>query len=419
MGKMYLNITAIIAIILSASCKKAADLSPVAGANPITGIATTTPVLGRILPIGTGSGNLTIDGSSMGLKCNDIIKVKGGTYNGVDVQNINAGCPIYIKNDGLVEIAGNWDHMHITNVSNLTISGDGTLGIDKGFVSRDNLYYHSIILNGASQNLTIQNFSFSNIGNVVIYNVGTNVYTPGQTSSYTQNLKILNNTCTNTSTFMQLGGDVIGGVITGLVKNLEIANLNFSNSDCGIVVFAANADNYDIHHNTITDVNPTNNNHNGIFMIKGSGAFHHNLVKNHQGNAIRAWIRSFGTTPQDVLIYNNVVVNSRKYSAFEVQSFANEISPGVTTYANAKIYNNTCGNLNLSKDWYGVIVDVYDLFGGTCNVYDNVGFNFPAPNPNSFIVNQQATTTPVLSNNVYFTTAQDAGVNDINKITVK
>jgi hypothetical protein len=304
-------------------------------------------------------------------------------------------------------------------VSNLTISGDGTLGIDKGFVSRDNLYYHSIILNTASQNLTIQNFSFSNIGNVVIYNVGTNVYTPGQTASYTQNLKILNNTCTNTSTFMQLGGDVIGGVITGLVKNLEIANLNFSNSNCGIVVFAANADNYDIHNNTITDINQTNNNHNGIFQIKGSGSFHHNLVKNHQGNAIRAWIRSFGTVPQDVLIYNNVVVNSRKYSAFEVQSFANEISPGVTTYANAKIYDNTCGNLNLSKDWYGVIVDVYDLFGGTCNVYDNVGFNFPAPNPNSYIVNQQASTTPVLTNNVYFTTAQDAGVNDINKLTVK
>lgn len=419
MGKMYLNITAIIAILISASCKKAADLSPVAAASAVTGVATTTPSLGRVLPIGTGTGNLIIDGSTMGLKCNDIIKVKGGTYNGIDVQNINAGCPIYIKNDGLVEMAGNWDHMHITNVSNLSISGDGTLGIDKGFVSRDNLYYHSIILNGSTQNLTIQNFSFSNIGNIVIYNTGTNVYKPGVISSYTDGLHILNNTCTNSSTFIQFGGDVISGVITGLVKNLEIANLNFSNSDCGVVVFAANADSYDIHNNTITDVNPTNNNHNGIFMIKGSGAFHHNLVKNHQGNAIRAWIRSFGTIPQDVLIYNNVVVNSRKYSAFEVQSFENELSPGVTTYANAKIYDNTCGNLNLSKNWYGVIVDVYDLFGGTCNVYDNVGFNFPAPNPSSNIVNQQSTTTPVLSNNVYFTTAQDAGVNDINKLTVK
>ena len=419
MGKMYLNITAIIAILLSASCKKAADLTPATGANPITTISTTAPASGRLLPVGTGTGGLVIDGNSMGLKCNDTIKVKGGTYNTIDVQNINAGCPIFIKNDGLVQMAGNWDHMHITNVSNLTISGDGTPGIDKGFVSRDNLYYHSIILNSGSKNLTIQNFSFSNVGNVVIYNVGTNVYIPAVTSSYTENLKILNNTCTNTSTFIQFGGDVIGGVITGLVKNLEIANLNFSNSDCGIVVFAANADNYNIHHNTISDVNQNNNNHNGIFMIKGSGEFHHNLVKNHQGNAIRAWIRSFGTTPQDVLIYNNVVVNSRKYSAFEVQSFANEIAPGVTTYANAKIYNNTCGNLNLSKDWYGVIVDVYNLFGGACNVYDNVGFNFPAPNPKSFIVNQQANTTPVISNNVYFTTAQAAGVNDVNKLTVK
>jgi hypothetical protein len=422
MGKIYLNITAIIAIFLSTSCKKAQDLSPAGGANnttTTTGSTAAIPVVGRTLAVGTGTGNLVIDGSTMGLKCNDLIKVKGGTYNGIDVQNINAGCPINIKNDGLVQIAGNWDHMHITNVSNLTISGDGTTGIAQGFVSRDNPDYHSIILNGATQNLTIQNFSFSNIGNIVIYNVGTNVYKPGVTSSYTNGLHILNNVCTNTATFIQFGGDVINGVITGLVKNLEIAGLNFSNSNCGIVVFAANADTYDIHNNTVTDINQTNNNHNGIFMIKGSGSFHHNVVKNHQGNAIRAWIRSFGTTPQNVLIYNNVVVNSRKYSAFEVQSFAAELSPGVTSYANAKIYDNTCGNLNLSKDWYGVIVDVYDLFGGSCNVYDNVGFNFPAPNPSSFIVNQQSTTVPVLSNNVYFTTAADAGISDINKLIIK
>jgi hypothetical protein len=422
MGKMYLNITAIVAIFLSTSCKKAQDLSPGSGATnttTTTGSTATVPVVGRTLAVGTGTGNLVIDGSTMGLKCNDLIKVKGGTYNGIDVQNINAGCPINIKNDGLVQIAGNGDHMHITNVSNLTISGDGTTGIAQGFVSRDNPDYHSIILNGATQNLTIQYFSFSNIGNIVIYNVGTTVYKPGVTSSYTDGLHILNNTCTNTATFIQFGGDVIAGVITGLIKNLEIAGLNFSNSNCGVVVFAANADTYDIHNNTINNINQTNNNHNGIFMIKGSGSFHHNLVQNHQGNAIRAWIRSFGTTPQDVLIYNNVVVNSRKYSAFEVQSFAAELSPGVTSYANAKIYDNTCGNLNLSKDWYGVIVDVYDLFGGTCNVYDNVGFNFPAPNPSSFIVNQQSTTTPVLSNNVYFTTAAAAGISDVNKLTVK
>ncbi|OKS86858.1 hypothetical protein [Mucilaginibacter polytrichastri] len=417
MGKLYFNIIAIVAIFFFTACQKAQTLAPTS-TNTTTGTTTIIPVAGRTIAIGTGTGNLIIDGTTLGLKCNDTIKVKGGTYNGIDVQNINAGCPIYINNDGLVQMAGNSDHMHITNVSNLTISGDGTTGIAQGFISRDNAYYHSIILNGASHNLTIQNFSFSNIGNIVIYSTGTNIYN-GTKASYTDSLKILNNTCTNTSTFIQFGGDVIAGIITGLIKNMEISGLNFSNSNCGVVVFAANADSYNIHNNIITDINQTNNNHNGIFMIKGSGSFHHNLVKNHQGNAIRAWIRSFGTVPQTVLIYNNVVVNSRKYSAFEVQSFAAELAPGVTTYANAKIYDNTCGNLNLSKDWIGVIVDVYDLFGGTCDVYDNVGFNFPAPNPNSFFVNEQASTVPTVSNNIYFTTATAAGITNVNTLTVK
>ncbi|NCD70215.1 hypothetical protein [Mucilaginibacter agri] len=414
--KFYSILGAIASVVILTSCKKAESINPVTDSITTT-IAATTPVTGRTLPVGKGSGSLLIDGNTMGLKCNDLISVKSGTYNSIDVQNINAGCPIYIKNSGLVQMAGNWDHMHITNVSNLTIAGNGTAGIDDGFVSRDNPSYHSITLIGTTRNLTIQNFSFNNIGNIAIYNSGTIKYT-GLAGSYTDGLKLLSLDCTNSQMFMQFGGDAVNGVITGLIKNLEIADVNFSKSDCGVVFFAANVDGYDIHNNTITDVNPTNNNHNGIFMIKGSGSFHHNLIKNHQGNAIRAWIRSFGTTPKDVLIYNNVVVNSRKYSAFEVQSFASEIMPGITTYANAQIYDNTCGNLNLSKDWYGVVVDVYDLFGGKCDVYDNVGFNFPAPNPNSYIVNQQATTVPTVSNNIYFTTSDAAGIPDVNALKV-
>ena len=64
------------------------------------------------------------------------------------------------------------------------------------------------------------------------------------------------------------------------------------------------------------------------------------------------------------------------------------------------------------------MVDVYDLFGGTIQVYNNKGFNFPAPNPTSYIENVQSTTTPTLTNNAYFASATAAGV-DVNNLTIQ
>ena len=389
---------------------------------PKPGDTTTTPpvVANRVLNLGTGSGDLTVDGTTLGVKTNDLIKIKGGVYSSINIKNINASGIVNVQNDGLVDIAGSNDHITLTNVSNLTISGTGTSGISRGFVSRDNAQHRSIIISGVVHDLTIQNFSFKNIGDyVVFYNNSQQVYNAGDPTSYCNNLKFLNIDCNNTAPFLQMDGGVANGVVTGVIKNLEIAYLNFQNSDCGNIIFVGNADNYNIHHNTVTNINQNNNNHNGIFTIKGSGSFHHNLITNHQGNAIRAWARSLGTTPKDVLIYSNTVVNSRKYSAFETQSFADEMSPGQTTYSNCKVYNNICGDLDLSKDWVGVVVDVYNLYGGKCEVYNNTGFNFPSPNPTSNIVNQQSVTIPVLTNNLYFPTAQAAGISNQNNLSIQ
>lgn len=407
----------VLLLLLFTACKKIDNTPPTTPTTPpVTAPPADTTVksnpAGRILALGTGSGDLVIDGTTLGVKCSDVIKVKGGVYTSIIVKNINVGCTVTIQNDGLVEIAGSNDHMVFTNVSNLTVSGAGTASISRGFVSRDNAQHRSIIINGAVHDVTFQNFSFKNIGDYVVYmNNSALVYNSASATTYTNNLKFLNIDCDNTATFLQMDGGVVNGVVTGVVKNLEIAYLNFKNSNCGNIIFVGNADDYNIHHNTVNAINQTNNNHNGIFTIKGSGSFHHNLVTNHQGNAIRAWARSLGTTPKEVLIYNNTVVNSRKYSAFEAQSFEDEISAGKTTFANVKVYNNICGDLNLSKDWVGVIVDVYSLVGGKIDVYNNTGFDFPAPNPTSFIENVQSTTTPTLTNNVYYPTAQAAGIN--------
>jgi hypothetical protein len=427
-GLKLLVVPALMALVFFSSCKKSEAIlekapeiaKPVDPGKPADTTVTPPPVTGRIIPLGTGSGNLIIDGSTLSLKCNDVIQIQTGTYSTITVRNINAGCPITIQNKGLVQVSGNTDHWLLANVSNLVVTGNGDPNISKGFVSRDNPQHRSIILTGAIHDLTIQNFAFKNIGDYVVYRVYSNVaYVPGDESTYTNNLKFFNIDCENTSSFLQFDGGTDNGIITGLAKNLEIAYLSFKNSNCGHVAFIGNADDYNIHHNTITDINPTNDNHNGIFTIKGTGSFHHNLVRNHQGNAIRAWAKTIGTTPKDVLIYNNTVVNSRKYSAFEVQSFSSEMMSGKTTYSNIKVYNNICGDLNKSGDWVGVILDVYSLEGGKCEVYNNTGFNFPSASQYSKFTNTQANQNTIATNNSYFATAQEAGIADINALTIQ
>lgn len=417
----------VLALLFVASCKKIETTPEPVASTPATPskpadstiVSDTNLVAGRVLKVGTGSGDLTIDGKTLGVKCTDVIKIKAGVYTHIEIKNINVGCNVTIQNDGLVEIAGSNDHIVLTNVSNLTFTGNGTSGIAKGFVSRDNAAHRSIIINGTVHDLTIEYFSFKNIKDYVVYMNNSSVNYTGAAGTYSNNVKFLNNDCNNTGSFLQLDGDISSAGVAGLIKNLEVAYLNFTNSNSGYVAWVGNADDYNIHHNTITNVNTTNNNHNGLFTIKGSGSFHHNLVRNHQGNAIRAWGRSLGTTAKNVLIYNNTVVNSRKYSAFEVQSFQNEIVSGKSTFVNVKVYNNICGQLNTSKDWVGVVLDIYSLFGGKIDIYNNKGFDFPAPNANSNIINIQSITPTTETNDVYFKTASAAGISDINKLTIQ
>ncbi|WP_158795394.1 hypothetical protein [Pedobacter sp. L105] len=379
----------------------------------------TTAAAGRSVAVGTGTGDLVIDGAVIGVKCNDVIQVKAGTYTSINISNINSGCPITVQNNGQVQIAGSNDQMVLKNVGNLTISGAGTAGITRGFLLRDNTAHRSIIISGVVHDLTVQNFSFKNGGDYTVYMDNSSiVYNASSTSTYSSNLKFLNIDCVNTQSFLQVPGGVNNGSVTGVLKGLEIAYLNFSASNCGDVVNVGLADDYNVHHNTINNINTTNNNHNGIFTMQGNGQFHHNLVTNHQGNALRAWARSLGTTPKQVLIYNNTVVNSRKYSAFECQGFADQMVAGKTTYADCKVYSNICGTLNTSKDWIGVIVDVYSLFGGTCQVYSNTGFNFDAPFINSYFVNPEASLVPVVTNNTYYASAAAAGIN-VNALAIQ
>lgn len=410
-----ITMATISSLLLFSSCKK--DLITDLQSKPTvpvvkgdtTPVAVVTPVLyKRTIKLGTGSGNLTIDGTTLGLQCSDLLLIKGGTYGAIDIKNILSadGCPITIKNDGLVQLAGSNGSMTLTNLNNVTISGDGTTGTDKGFLFTD-IPTRAIQIYGTLNNFTLQYVAFKNIGDHSISYIYRTVYT-GAEDSYSKNLKFLHISSQNTHTLLSIDNAADNGSIKGLVKNIEIAYLDFKDApSMGNVVYLGLAEDYDIHNNRVDNVNTALENHNGIFGIQGTGKFHDNYISNHQGNGIRAWGISVGTTPKTILIYNNIITNSRKYSGFEVQAFSYNMIPGLTTYANAIVFNNTCANLNISNDWQGNVVDVYGLQGGKCDVYNNLAYNFQS---SGVIAGQEAELIPNQYNNLLFKTSAEAGI---------
>lgn len=421
--KKYSTCALIGTLVFFTACKKGDIVTetPVTApvTTPVTSPVTTTPVSdvpanATIVEVGTGSGTLTIDGSTLKITNNVLVKIKGGTYTSIVIRNISASAltPVFVKNNGEVKITGS---METDNISNVKISGDYTAGLTYGFKFQD-IAYRAIAMNGVMNGVTLSYMSFQNVSNYVIAGDaanGDNLTYTGSAATRTEGFKILH------CLFDNVGSIVFGGELnkdngkdTGFFKDVEIAYNTFQNSaTVGSACSFTNVQDYNIHHNTVNNINTANNNHNGVFFMQGNGLFHDNKLTNYQGNSIRMWLYSRGSTPATNEIYNNICYNTRKYSGFELQSFDRNMYAGKSTFANAKVYNNTVGTMNTTKDWEGQLLDLYNI-GGTLQYYNNLGFNLYTNNTITDMINNMSTTNiTVKTNNQYFASQQDAVFN--------
>lgn len=404
--------------VLCTSCKKSPITGeplvpvPVVPEVPVPDKPTSEiPSNSVIYEVGTGSGSLTIDGNTLKINKNSLIKIKGGSYTEIIIKNIilQDGNTAFIQNDGLVELYGNGRQMTISNVKNLTITGNGSKGINKGFAFGNN-NYRAIQMSKSVDKLTLKNMSFENVSDYVISYNSDKIYN-GSDESYSKDLKFLNMYCSNSGPFLIISGSITD-VSKGYLKNIEIANLKYVNSDyVGDVVFIGNVKNYDIHNNTVQNVNSKNNNHNGIFHLLGNGKFYNNLIRDHQGNALRAWLYSVENT-ESVDIYNNIVYNSSRYGAFELQVVEDLNKSTLFKPANSKIYNNTIGRLNTGEPKYfeGRLLDLYRTYG-TLEIYNNLSFELK----DNILINKMSDTKILTNqNNIYKETAKEAVVDVVN-----
>lgn len=358
--------------------------------------------------VGNGSGDLTIDGNDAKVKGKSLIVIKSGTYGYIKIQNIdgNLNAPVLIKNAGQVTIKG---AMETNNITNVTIAGDHVPGVPYGFNFHD-VSYRAFILSGRMSGVTLKSLSFKNVRDYVIYADLSNLTHQGGADSRVERFKILNSKFDN-ATGIQFRGNFDSGQDNGFIKDLEIAHNIIVNSNGGNFASVQNVQDYNIHHNVANNLNPNQNDHNGIFHMIGNGKFHNNKFTNYQGNMIRAWVFSRGSSPATIEIYNNVAYNTRKYSAFEIQGFDRYIIPGKSTHVNAKVFNNTVGKMNTSKDWEGVVLDLYN-YGGTLEYFNNLGFELYSSKQMGDMINNMSSVKIVKNdNNKYFSSSQEAVFN--------
>ncbi len=379
----------------------------------------------KVITMGNGSGELVLDGINLevnGKKVDiqniDTIKINEGSYNGITIKNFTDKTDkrLIITNRGLVKLQGDFVSMDIENLNNVTISGGGTAGIIRGFQFLNNKF-RAIKLRGLLTNFTVEKMLFKNVSDYVIYYEENDkrVYT-GAVGSYAENLSFLDLDAENVGQFIGIPGE-IGSSLTGFVKNIEIGRVTCLNApEVGAVVLLGNCENYNVHDNFVNNVNTAINNHNGIFMLRGNGRYYNNVVKNHQGNALRAWLYSIAYDNQSsVEIYNNVVYNSRKYSAFELQVPPYIKSSYLFKSATAKVYNNTIGKMNTERHSFpGRLLDLYNTYS-TLELYNNLVFD---DNDDIILNNMSDSKIVINSDNVYKSNTYDAVV-DLNRFVSK
>lgn len=400
------------------SCRKDDALNP---ALPATTASDATAGTGfsKTYTVGAGSGSLTVDGKATAYASNSLIVVKPGTYQTITFQNLSN---VTIENgSGAVIMDGTSDMyagVNFTTCNNVTLTRNPALAstVPYGFICR-NVSYRPTTIYGVNTDLTVAWVSYSNIGDYTIHVTYSTPVTWKGTNATLQGLNLKFSNCSFTNCNgnpFNVSGEVTTSGVTGLQKGFTVDSCIFTSCNSGDIIWGGAMDQYNIYDNMFSNINATNNDDNGLAHIIGNGNFYRNYANNYQGHMIRMWTISFGTTPETCLVYDNIGLNSRKYSPFEWQSTAGDNVPVApnTTYVNIRLNNNTGGNLNTSEttSFLACLVDNYGMPAkSTQEVYNNLLYNTYTPSGTTakFFQFASATSAATLANqgNLYLSTS--------------
>lgn len=301
-----------------------------------------------------------------------------------------------VENENFILTGGGYTKSaYIRNLSNVRIDGLGKVQFQtksRCIQLEGNISKLSI---GGCYSKDIQDYQIATEG------MGDKAFNSGA-GQFIDGLEIFNWHSENGGCLFHANGEIKNGEHYGVIKDFQMHGCSFTNSPKpGMVCYLGSAMGYNVHGNIVDNINTQNDDHNGIFMLKGNGRYWGNKVTNHQGNALRAWLFSH-IGEQSVEIFNNIVFNSSHYGAFEIQTTPH-IRENWFKKANARVYNNTAGQLNTNRVWQGQMLDVY-FTGGNLEYVNNLGFDMRGTRVVTDMINYAGDSPNITlnSNNRYF-----------------
>lgn len=361
-------------------------IPPVVTPPVVTPPVVTPPVI--IVPPAPG------EGKQISLK--DLAQLK-------DVENVKFAPAAGILPDG-----ASW-----SNLKNVTIAGGGKVQLTK----------KGITLGGKIVDLTVDGLNLSGIPDYQISYPGLDrIKYTGAEGSFIDGVTLQNIVSENSGQLFHTDGSIQNGSYFGVVNKFRLLNSVIRNCDNpGSIAFVTNAFEYEILNNVTNNINLKftpikelpNGIHNSLFHMKGYGKMNGNRMTNHQGNAGRFWLHSpdgKGLVEAD----SNFIYNVLKFSAFEIQ-VTDDMIAGGAKIANAKITNNIAGQISTSKDWDGMMLDIYKLIGGTLEYVGNRGWDMNSSQKDQWhtvevlkMINKMYDIKTIEKDNIYYPTKAEA-----------
>ena len=389
---------------------------------------------GRIIPVGTGTGALTVDGDQLSLngnpitlQANDVIEIQAGTYQWIDMSNVTFSGTglIYVKNKGLVTInEGGFSLNGNVPVKNVVFDFASFPGLEYGLKNistgpheRFHIDTHSI---GGYENITIRGLDFVNVWDrgmrmashsLDYLNTGKKAIS----GLLIEKCRFISDNTPEWGGGMDFGGELNyeTGTDTGYIENVVIRDIQLIGGEGHISL--GNANNYEIYNITIDKVNPTATHHARIIFAQGWGKIHHIKGTEHYGNLTCQWVFTRGNVPAEATVSNVIAYKSRKYSATEFQSFDRLLWPNRTTFCYGKALGITAVDMGTNigvpagNEYTSAAVDIYYMAGAEVTVKDSLAIH-----PYNTTTVNNGPISAASSNNLVYTDNTGAKLIDFN-----
>lgn len=391
----------------------------------------------RVFTVGTGSGNLTIDGTDntkpwYPLQSGDTFEIQGGTYSSITTVNL-VGQQVVIKNVDNQTITSNFLYVNSPQKDvqyNFANNGSVAKGLTLIMESQDTMHIDRSGL-GNMENISMYGIKYSVTGSTPDGGIflrhsqdATTVYNNGAGTTSLKDFLIedieFDFTPNSGMSPWYLMSFNRGGLSTSIDNNfidgITIRNIRATGGFfCATAIEIKNCQRAlvdDIYFDSLNNNWTSSPPHARIILIQGQGIIENCYMRDGMGNVAVIWGYNRLANNAPSIIRNCLSFNSFRYSTAEIQGYSDLIVSGVSKAPHYKMLGLVADTLDTGNYFSGCAGDIYPLLGGTFEARNSVSINGHSNNSGQNNPFNNMAGAGTISNNTVYANRTLAGVAD-------